>query len=313
MAIAMRPKRAPILACLALIWTACNGGQPKGDDMSPIVEVEYWSTEADDTHPLSLNFAPGGDAVLWMRCNRDNPAKVTVGEFRKKLEKSDTDPLLKVLDSPEFSASPNPKSALPGESIRRITAKRSDGSTLMRYVGAVVPATATFKNAEALLQRIGDKVRTQPVHAVALKVDPIPVSAQPEQAVTFTVTISNPGDQVLRVPLPKAWEAAETQAEWDGLRSDVPLAEMNNDHRRTLELSAAHLPPSWAPPTPKDFVELPPRGSLALPFTVNFSWEPGAYDLQFSYSSSLTDAQGGVLGRFEWVSPKAAFKVKPKK
>lgn len=304
--------RALISACSALLWTACTGGQPKGDVMNPIVEVEYWSTAAEDAFPLSLTFVPGGDAVLWVRCNHDNPAKTVVGEFRKKLEKADTDPLIKVLESPEFSASPNPASALPGESIRKITAKRSDGAALMRYVGAVIPATATFKNAEALLFRIADKVRTNPIHAIGLKVDAVPASVLPDQAVSFTVTLTNSGTQVLRVSLPKIWEAAETQAEWDGLRSDVPLAQMNNDHRRTVELSAAHMPSTWAPPTEKDFAELPPRGSLALPFTVTFAWEPGAYDLQFIFAAPLTDAKGGDLGRFEWVSPKAAFKVKAK-
>lgn len=38
-------------------------------------------------------------------------------------------------------------------------------------------------------------------------------------------------------------------------------------------------------------------------------WDLGPYDFQATFASNLVDAQGDVLTRFEWVSPKFPLKV----
>ncbi|HLP41725.1 MAG TPA: hypothetical protein VK465_09485, partial [Fibrobacteria bacterium] len=56
---------------IAVGLTACHSEKGKERDMSSILKAEYWSTTADESHPLELTLNPAGSAKLWIRSNRD--------------------------------------------------------------------------------------------------------------------------------------------------------------------------------------------------------------------------------------------------
>ena len=120
------------------------------------------------------------------------------------------------------------------------------------------------------------------------------------------MVLSNPGSEAVRIPLPRAWSSSNTELEWRGVRSDIPLAQLNNSHSQVLKLGPAYV---VAPP-PEEWKNLAPGASVALDFKASWIWTPGEYDLQFSYISSLRDKEGKDATRFEWVTPKSRLVIK---
>jgi hypothetical protein len=275
--------------------------------MADITHVTYWSSQPDETMPTELSLDLGKAATLWLRCNRDQPTVAVLGRFTKPLPAAETDPLIRLLGSAEFQGVQNPPPALPGEVMRRITVKTSDGKQVLKFVAEGAAAPPPFAQAEGLLLKLAEATRAHPQQALSLALEPVPSAGDAKTPFTFKVVLSNPGTEPVRISLPKGWAASSTELEWRGVRSDIPLAQLSNDHSKTVKPGLAHV----VNPPPEDWKTLAPGASASLELKASWvGWTPGEYDLQFAYVSSLRDKDAKEATRFEWVTPKSRLVIK---
>lgn len=289
--------------------TACQAGKEKGGTMSSILETEYWSTAADESLPLSLTIAPTGASKLWVRSNRDNSKRMTLGYFEGPIAPKSLADILATVDAPDFTGLSNPASVVPGEVVRKITVKKSTGPAMIKFVGEGAPAPAAFATGESAFARAIEESYKLPAIAIEIGIDALPAEVKWGEEMRLDFQLSNPGRQALRIAVPKAWSDAGTELSGKGIRTDIPLAKLNNSHAPTVAIGPGNIG-SAAPTSPDGRIQLGPGKSIRIPIQIRMAWEPGPYDFQITFESNLVDALGKTHTRFEWISPKSKLVVK---
>lgn len=277
--------------------------------MSLILETEYWSTAADESLPLSLTLSSSGATKFWIRSNRDDSEKAVVGYFEGVIPAGIVSEVNAAVASAEFSAIANPSRVVPGETVRKITVRKATGPEQMRYVGEEARAPAAFAKAEtAFLKSIEEAIR-YPSLAIGFRADSLPSETVAGEEIGMDFHILNPGRQSLVIAAPESWIGSETEVTAKGIRTDIPLARLDNSHAPSVAIGPGNFGPG-VPESPDGKLILEPGTSLRIPIRLRLAWEPGAYDFQITIESNLMDAHGKVQTRFEWVSPKSRLAVK---
>jgi len=301
------------IPALALLLS-CQTGKTKEGDPILIRKANYWSSMADESLPLDLTLTPDGSAGLWLRCNRDAPDRQALGQFRYAFPPADIAGVFALIATKEFSAIANPAGVVPGEVVRKITWETMDGKETFRFVGESRPGAPAFAQAENAFLSFVEKLVSFPQAALSVTTDPIlPEKMRRGTEVEFGFVLSNPGHTPLRIDLPAGWKASGTEAVLIGLRTDIPLEKMSNDHSRRLSLGAGNIQNNPSFPKGDTAIVLAPGNALAYEFHVVFDWPPGPYETKFSYAFGLARAPAGKpiedMGRFEWISKGKPFEI----
>jgi hypothetical protein len=296
-------------AIIALAMTACLAGKEKGRAMSSIPETEYWSTAADEGLPLSLTLSPTGEAKLWIRSNRDNPKRGALGYFEASLPSQRVSEAQASVAAPEFAAAANPASVVPGEVVRKITVKQPGVPDLVRFVGEEGAAPAGFLKAESAFLKAVEEAGKSPSLAIGFSLEKLPGEIVSGEELRFDLLVANPGRQALAFATPKTWADSGTEMTAKGIRSDIPLAQLNNSHAPSVAVGPGYIGLD-ASAASKGTLPIGPGQSLRLPVRLRLPWEPGTYDFQVVFRASLSDAQGKAHTHYEWVSPKSRLEVK---
>ena len=269
-------KRLWPLLMLALAMTACQAGREKEGAMVSIQEARYWSNAAHEALPLSLSIVPTGTARLWIRSNRDRPERSILGYFEGPCLASSVESALVAVGSSEFERLSNPESVKPGEVVRKITVTRSIDSTLTRFVAEGAPAPTAFERTESAFFTLTQDAMKHPLIALGLRADSMPAQVASGEEIRFQLRLSNPGRQSLRIATPKAWRDAGTEFSAQGLRTDIPIAQLTNSHSPSTPIGPHDITVA-APTSADDFMVLEPGDSLALPVRLRLAWEPGSW------------------------------------
>lgn len=276
--------------------------------MSSILETDYWSTAADESLPLSLNLHPSGTAKLWIRSNRDIPARKSLGFFDGLVASELAQNAFAAICTPEFTGLSNPKSVIPGEVVRKFILKKSSAPDILKFVSEADPAPASFLRAEEEFAKVIEDVQKYPAIAIGFHMEGLPPEIAPGEEFGFQLSVSNPGLKPLRIATPKFWAEAETNLSVKAVRTDIPLALLNNSHSPSMEIAPQNIELS-EPDLQDSTIVLEPGTVIVFPIRIQLLWEPGLYAFQASFESNLVDAQGNILTRFEWVSPDSPLKI----
>lgn len=288
-------------------------------------KANYWSSMADESLPMELNLSETGSAEMWLRCNRNAPDRKSLGRFRHAFPPSEAAAVFAKVDSKAFAAISNPKDVVPGEVIRKIDLESADGKQSYRFVAESSPPAAAFIEAEGPFLALADKLADFPDAALSFRLDrglPETVSRGKEES--LALTLLNAGHVPLRIDLPAGWRASGTEMLLTGLRTDIPLEKMTNDHSGRITPGSGAVKTDPAFPEGETNAVLAPGKSVSLSIRLVFDWQPGPYEAKLSYAFRLSEApvnaapqtgtdkaqQHGAdkglekdLGRFEWISP----------
>lgn len=277
--------------------------------MSSILEIEYWSTAADESLPLTLNLSPAGEARLWIRSNRDDSHRKALGFFEGTIPSPAASEVQGSVASPELSAAANPVSVVPGEVVRKISVKQPSGAVQVRFVGEASPAPAGFAKAEAACLKAVEAAARFPALAIGFSLGSQPSEIGWGEDYRFDLTVSNPGREAVRFIAPEHWADAGTEMTGKGIRTDIPLARLNNSHAPSIAKGPGNIGQD-APSYPDGNLLLEPGKSFRFPVRLRLAWEPGPYDFQITFEANLLDSQGKPHTRYAWISPKTRLEVK---
>jgi len=270
-------------------------------------EIRYESCAADAFFPLELTISSQGLATLRVGSNRDKPQVSNAGVFEARLVPPQYAKLVAALRAPAFSAIENPGPLYPGAVVRTLKIQEQGREEVMRYVGESGPTPPAFASAEAEALEVAAIVRQHPVQAVAMRVGALPTECRRGQAIELSVTFANPGAQPIQLHHPSAWSEQTATLDMVGLRSDIPLAELRDHHRKVQPLEQKTL--ERMEPTQEDGPRIPlaPGKHVTLTFRVTPDWPQGRYAVQLCFASAILDERGEEVMRFEVLSAKFPF------
>lgn len=285
----------------AHMGAACAERPPAKKEDVMIESIEYWTNAPDDAFPTRLTIARSGVAELEVTSNDDNPAVPNIGRFSKVVDAASFEQLVKAVAAPAFSQHPNPGPVEPGGVIRRLNVRFADGHEVQRHVVESVAADAGFTQAEQVALRIAADLRRHPRVAVAIEMKVVPGATRDD--LVLDVTVINVGKESLVVPHPSRWTETGMALQVTARRSDVPLAQMSNEHQTFVELGQDALvseSASTVPPVPT----LEPGKKRVFSFNVRLPLAAGKYDVWGALILQLLTEQGKELLTGELVSPK---------
>ena len=275
-------------------------------------EIYYWTNSPDPAFPLALSIANNGMATLTVGTNWDNPEFGSVGVFFRKLENHKMVDLITFFRSREFISLQNPKSTLPGTPVHRLSIKEEGRDEVMRWVSVDSPNYPTFISAETKALTLVDLVRQRPFHAMMMKMSPILDQIERSKPLDLSMTLINHGSETIQFPHPENWSKNIVRLQLTGLRSDVPLEQLEEYHQRVEELSKKHIISIKGTKVTKPIITLPPANHLVLTCRVKLDWPPGQYDFQLSLITPLLDQKGKKLMDCKLLSKSFPLKVSGK-
>lgn len=299
--------KSPLIA-LAIVLAACQVEKDKEIPVTSSLEAEYWSTVADEALPLSVTLLPNGATHLCVRSNRDQSGRSSLGYFEGPASHEAVEGVLAALRTKEFAGISNPDSVTPGEVVRKISVKGADQPEIIKFVGESQPAQPAFLRAEEQFIHAIDLAWKHPVHAMSFSTTALPSQVRSGQEFRFDINLSNPGIRPLRVSTPKSWADSGTEILAKGIRTDIPLARLDNSHAPYVVIGPDNIVDSVAA-TADPFVVLEPGESIRLPVRLRLDWESGLYDIQIVFGTNLVDADGQTLTRIEWISRESHLAV----
>ena len=268
--------------------------------------IEYWSNNASDAYSTVLTATSPGTASLVIGSNGDTPGAAPVGTFFAKLPADALAELLRAATAPGFAAGPATESANPGEVIRRLKVVGEGRSEVLRYATQASPPDAAFEAAERAALALAKLVRQHPKQALSAETT---LRFGPKKHVGVTVTLTNVGVEALGIPHPDFWEKHSVTITLTALRSDVPLAQLGNEHQAFIELSKDQLSGATPSLSSAPAISIGSLTDLTLTFTANLSIPAGHYDFWLTLETPLLDAQGVEVVRAELVSKKQSQPV----
>jgi len=272
-------------------------------------EIHYWTNNPDPAFPLSLSIANNGMATLTVGTNSDNPEFGSVGVFCRKLEKHEMDDLITSLQSREFIGLQNPKSTLPGTPIRRLSIKEPGRDEVSRWISMENPNQPLFISLETKTLVLVDLVRQRPIYSLSLKMSYMPVQIERGKPTEFTMSLINNGSETIQFPHPENWSRSVLQLRLNGLRSDVPLENLQEYHQKTEDLFRKHIINIKGPKVTRPLITLSAMSPLLFSFRINLDWPPGQYDVQISLITPLLDQKGKKLLDCKLISRTFSIKI----
>lgn len=270
-----------------------------------LYEIEYWSNNASDAHPLVLTVAAPANASLTVGSNGDTPGSAPVGIFAAGLPPASVDPLLRAataLAAPAAAIGP----ANPGELVRRLTASVEGQPPIARTATESSPADPAFEAAEREALALAALVRQHPKLALSVVAS---FGFGAGGSVDIAVKLTNVGVDPVCIPHPDQWTDQPVLVNVTARRNDVPLAQLRNEHQVFLELSRDRLagvtPTQAAAPT----ITIAPRQDVTFKFSAILKLTAGSYDVWLACDTPLLDAKGNVVLRAELVSAKQPRQV----
>lgn len=265
-----------------------------------IETIEYWTNAPDDAFPTRLTLTRNGAAELEVTSNDDDPAMANIGRFSKAVDAATFELLAQAVATPAFTQHPNPGPVEPGGVIRRFNVRFADGHDVKRHVVESVDADAGFTQAEQVALRIAADLRRHPRVAVAIEMKVAPGATRDD--LVLDVTVTNVGKESLVVPHPSRWMETGMALHVTARRSDVPLAQMSNEHQTFVELGQDALASASASTVPRPTLE--PGQKQLFSFNVRLPLPAGKYDIWGALILQLLTEQGKERLTGELVSPK---------
>lgn len=262
-------------------------------------EALYWTNQNDDAHPTELQVSTARGAVLRVEAGAEGSSPQPVGLFRSHPPASELTRLWDIVSTRAFQSERNASDILPGEVVRRITVRIPGQPDIERIASESAPAPREFVDAERILVRLAELARAQPQYATALSLG-TPTAALDRAAagVSLSVDVRNAGTTPLLLPGPASWAADRVTFTLFVLRSDLPVAELRNEHQRILELGPDDVkvaePPGGA--VRRDRFYLDPGSSLRLHLSHRIGDLPrGKYEVWTEIALPIREADGSLV------------------
>jgi hypothetical protein len=268
-------------------------------------EISYMNSEIG----LNLSISPSGMATLSIASNRNNPNLDVLGLFRRKLEAREIDDLASSLRSSDFKNVQNPSSVSPGEYVHQLRIKEQEGVEVMRYTAFHTPAPPVFLAAEEKALVLVKLLRQHPFQAIAMQIGALPNQLERDKPMEFTITIVNPGSEIIQIPHPESWSEETVQLQLIGSRSDIHPEEFEDFHQKFEELSKEQIVDIQPAKQAKPLITLASGGRLVFLFQVSLDWPPGQYDVNLSLNWPLSDQDGVEQMVFGFISKTIPLKV----
>lgn len=167
--------------------------------MPEIISVSYASNEFSEL-PASLHIEASLTVVLRVRSSQFSLSKGSAGVFSVSAPEHLWAQLVSAVSSPEFKVLTAPQGVLPGEIAREIVLHFSDGTSMKKYA---VDAPQAFERAEQALLEIETLAAESPQQALRLLPLEFPSSAMTATETTFRFTVTNIGQEPVRILDPK--------------------------------------------------------------------------------------------------------------
>ena len=199
-----------------------------------------------------------------------------------------------------------PAPALPGQVVRKLTVTSSSGTEQVRYATEASALDPEFSAAESEAIALVQLLRQHPRAALSGQSTFRPMGPERLEVI---VKLVNVGIAPLAIPHPDAWGEGAVSITITALRSDVPLADLRNEHQRFVSLSRAQLADTKPLLEPGRTVTLAPTKDVTLTFATNLPLPRGSYDIWTTIETAILDPQGSPLMRAELVSAKAPWQA----
>jgi len=267
--------------------------------------ISYMNSEIG----LDLSIAPGGMTTLSMASNRNDPNLDVLGLFRRKLEAHEISDIVASLSSSDFLNIQNPTSALPGEPVYRLSIKEQGSIEVMRWAAFRTPAPPAFLAVEEKAMSLVKLLKQHPFQAIAMKMGALPDQLEREKPMEFSLNILNPGSEIIQLLHPESWSEETVQLRLVGLRSDIPLEELQDFHQKFEELSSNQILNMQAAKPTRPLITVARGDRLVFTFGLSLDWPPGQYDVNLSLTWPLFNQEGAEQMACELVSKTSAVKI----
>ncbi|RKZ89955.1 MAG: hypothetical protein DRQ43_11665 [Gammaproteobacteria bacterium] len=277
----------PYLFLLLLLCAACNpvtsyeGGSEKMN-----FEINY----NDSMFEMSVTIGASGSALLTIGNNRTDPDFDTLGLFRASISEQYLEQLVTAMRSLEFQNIVNPKFAVSGEPVRQLSMEEEERQ-IMKWTAYSTPTPPEFIAMEERILGVVHSLRRHPVLAISVSSPDFPEQLERDKPGQFSVSISNPGTDTIKLQHPENWSDEVTNLRLMALRSDIPLELLDAYHQKSEELTAESIVDIKGAQIEKNYVTLSP-GEKVL-YTISFTpdWPPGKYNVEIFYAASLFDGE----------------------
>jgi len=264
-------------------------------------ETLYWTNRNDDAHPTELQVSAEHGAVLRVEANAEGSSPQSVGLFRSSPPASELARLWDIVSTAAFQSERNASDILPGEVVRRITVRIPGQPDVERIASEGGLDPRGFVDAERILVHLAELARAQPQYATAIALGtPAAALDRAGGTVSLSVNVRNVGTTPLALPGPVSWVAEKVTFTVFVLRSDLPTAQLRNEHQRILELEPEDVEvarPSGGG-TRRERLYLEPGSSLQLHLSHRVGDLPrGKYDAWAEIALPIREADGSLVLR----------------
>jgi hypothetical protein len=247
----------------------------------------YYTVRAGDTPcSESLKIDYNGMATFLSTNNFQPGTKPEIGSYALRLEDGMISDLWRTVETINF-AEIDTSGALPdeGDGTRTITIVR-ENLAVSKLVGKRDAAPPGFRELEDKLLTVTDQVRWHPVSALRMEVSFAQNEIQHDEMLQIDLILSNPGKEPILFANPVYIEDLGIGfLELDGLRSDLPLLELRDQHHSSEKLNQTSFS-GFTPESLKkqEAIEMHPGKSIKGTLRVSINWPAGEYNTRLSYA-----------------------------
>lgn len=265
--------------------------------------IRYWSNVSSETLPLEMMLYGERDGlgVLQVRSNQGQDGGAVVGMFRAQVAQKQLDSIYAIMRSTAFRSLPLPEGLAPGEGVRSLTLVEPKQVAVEKHAVVDQPTLGPFQEAEALSLQLVAELRKKPVQVISLPEVDIPKQVAQGKAVQLTCILANPGSEAVALPAPSTWKASNTMLMVVAVRSDVPPTQITPQHQHFEAVAGDEVIQVSIPPTDGRMI-IPPGQQLKLSFKKSINWPPGMYIVHLALRTTMTDATGRGVERYELFS-----------
>lgn len=278
--------------CILMLWllSGCGDNTHHRDQKTMTMhenDALYYTVRVGETpYSDSLKIDVNGVATFLSTNNFQPGAPPEIGSYALSLAEYVVEDIWRTLEEINFEEI-DTSAAMPeeGEGTRVITLVQ-ENKTAAKLVGQRDVAPAGFKELEEKLLPVVAEVRQHPVSALRMSVDFTKDEVRRGEPVRIVVVLSNPGKDPIVFANPIHVEALNIGfLELDGLRSDIPLLDLRDQHHFSEKLNQTHLteflPESYEE---KEAMDLPPGVTVQLTLQITMNWPAGEYNVQLLYA-----------------------------
>jgi hypothetical protein len=302
-------KRFWIGILLLSFSTFSDASLKEGASQGMDAEILYQSHVADQFYPLILSIAAEGIATLKVGTNRDNPASNAVGVFRHKLEAAKVSELTRAFRSPDFLGMETAPFFPEGGPVRLLSIREKGAKEITKWVTDHTPNPPAFLKVEAEAMAFVNLVRQYPVHAISMKLSPVPNQIERGKPLEFSMTVIGSGFETVQFLHPDNWSARGVQLQLIGLRNDIPLEKLEEYHQRFENVTRKNLLKAQGTKVTKPLTALSTNSEVVFTFRISLDWPPGQYESQLSLVTPLLDQKGVEQMNCELMSKTFLIKV----